>query len=42
MFRPLFWAIIMSQLNMRKLYSAIYTMNIRIRLKFTEISLNFN
>ena len=28
MFRPLFWAIIRCQLNLRKLYSVIYKMNI--------------
>jgi len=42
MFRSLFWAIIRSQLNMRKLYSVIYKINfIYIYLKFNEISLNF-
>ena len=40
MFWPLFWAIIRSQLNLRKLYSVIYKIN-SMYVKFNEISLNF-
>ena len=31
MFRPLFWAIIRSQLNLRKLYSVIYKINYTVQ-----------
>jgi len=41
MFRPLFWVIIRSQLNLRKLYSVIYKINF-IYLKFNETSLNLS